>query len=118
LKTLPFENILQPIQREVVRKFAGNNESQQSRTGKAFLNRCLRFGGCLDLGIFTGLFAIGAGILLAHMPQAFEMAGKVFDLPTLLAADLLSLLAAAQTASLFCRELIDVCADREMVEIR
>jgi hypothetical protein len=38
--------------------------------------------------IFAGLFATGAGILLAHMPQAFEVAGKVFDLPAFLAADL------------------------------
>ena len=118
LKTLPFENILQPIQREVICKFAGNNESEQSRTGKALLDRCLRFGRCLDLGIFAGLFATGAGILLAHMPQALEMAGEVFDLPALLAADLLSLLAAARTASLFCCQLIDVRADRKMFEIR
>src|SRR3984893_2934769 len=118
LKTLPFENILQPIQREVIRKFAGNNESEQSRTGKALLDRCLRFGRCLDLRIFDGLFATGAGILLAYMPPAFEMAWDVFDLPASLAADLLSLLAAARTASLFCSQLIDLRADREIFEFR
>jgi len=52
------------------------------------------------------------------MPQALEVAGKVFDLPAFLAADLLSPLAAARTASLFCSQLIDVRADRKMVEIR
>ncbi len=41
------------IKREVIRKFAGNNESQQSRTGKALLDRCLRFGRCTDLGDFS-----------------------------------------------------------------
>src|SRR5437588_733638 len=118
LKTLPFENILQPIEREVISKFAGNNESQQARTGKALLDRCLRFGRCLDLRIFAGLFATGAGILLAHMLQALEVSGEVFDLPALLAADLLPLFAAARTASLFYRELIDMSADRKMLEIR
>jgi hypothetical protein len=52
------------------------------------------------------------------MPQALEVSGKVFDLPALLAADFLSLLAAARAASLFCRELIDVRADRKIFEIR
>ena len=49
--------------------------------------------------------------------RKLEMAWNVFDLLAFLAADLLSLFTAARTASLFCRELIDVCADREMVEI-
>src|SRR6267142_2128313 len=115
---MTFDNSLHPIQREVIRKFAGNNESEQSRTGKALLDRCLHFGRCLDLRIFAGLFATGAGILLAHMSQAFEVSGEVFDLPALLAADLLSLLAAARTASLFCCLLIDVRTDRKMFEIR
>jgi hypothetical protein len=52
------------------------------------------------------------------MLQALEMAGNVFDLPALFAADFLSLLAAARAASLFSRELIDVRADRKMFEPR
>jgi len=52
------------------------------------------------------------------MLQALEMAGNVFDLPALFAADFLSLLAAARAASLFSREIIDVRADWKMFEIR
>jgi len=51
------------------------------------------------------------------MLQALEVSREVFDLLALLSADFLSLLATARAASLFCRELIDVRADRKIFEI-
>ena len=103
--------ILQPIQREVIRKFAGNNESEQSRTGKAPPSIAVSaFTAASIWGFSPACSQRGAGILLAHMPQAFEVPGEVFDLPALLAADLSALLAAARTEALFCSQLIDVRA--------
>src|SRR5258708_6266554 len=117
-KALRLEDIFQPIEWKVISELAGNDVGQQPRTRKAFFDRRLRFRRCRDLRIFSRQLTLGAGILLAHMPQALEVSGEVFDLPALLAADFLSLLAAARAASLFGRKLIDVRADRKIFEIR
>src|SRR5258708_32373987 len=118
LKALPLEDVFQAIKRQVISELAGHDVGQQPRSRKAFFDRRLRFCRGRDLRIFSRQLTLGTCILLAHMLQALEMSGKVFDLPALFASDLLSLLAAARASPLSCTELLDVRADWKMVEIR
>ena len=118
LKALPLEDVFQAIKRQVISELAGNDVRQQPRSRKTFFDRRLRFRRCRDLRIFSRQLTLGTRILFAHMLQALEVSGDVFDLPALLVADFLSLLAAARTTLLFCGELIDVRADWKMFEIR
>jgi hypothetical protein len=62
LKALPFEDILQPIQQQVVGELAGHDVGQQPRT-----DRCLSFRRRLDLGIFSGALTAATGIFLPRM---------------------------------------------------
>jgi hypothetical protein len=49
-----------------------------------------------------------AGVLLAHVLEALEVAGQVLDLPTLLGANLFSFRAAARAGALGSAQFIDV----------
>jgi hypothetical protein len=100
----------------VARKFAGNHESEQSRTDKSLLDRRHRFRRCRDLRIFCNQLTPGTRILLAPMLQALEMTWDVFDLPALRYRSLAAV--HGSTSSFVVLQGVDVRADREMVEIR
>src|SRR6516162_594614 len=53
-----------------------------------------------------------------HMLEAFEVSRNVFDLPTLLAADLLALHTTARAGQLFWAQLVYVGVDGETLEVR
>ena len=57
------------------------------------------------------------GILLAHMMDALEVAGKIFDLPALVGANFLALFAAAGAGPLFGAQLVDVRGDGKVFEV-
>src|SRR5213076_3632173 len=69
---------------------------------------CFCFGGYFDLRVLAGTFATGARILFAYMLETFEMSRDVFDLPALLAADLLALYTATRAGPLFSAQLVYV----------
>src|ERR1700747_221778 len=62
--------------------------------------------------------AARAGILLAHMVDAFEATRKVFDLPALLGTYFFALDATAGTGALLGAQLVHARGDREIFEIR
>jgi hypothetical protein len=51
------------------------------------------------------------------MMDAFEMAGKIFHLPTFVRADLLALDAAARAGSFSRVQLVDLCSYRKIFEV-
>jgi hypothetical protein len=117
LKALPLENIFQPIEWEVICKFASYDESQQPWAGKTFFDRRLRLGGYGDLRIFSLPLTMGARILLAHMLEAFEVSRDVLDLPGLLAADFLALHTATRADPFFCAQLVYVGLHRKISKV-
>ena len=103
---------------EVICKFAGYDKSQKPWPSKAFLDGCVCFGGHGDLRIFSLTLTTGARILLAYMREPFEVSRNVFDLPALLAADLFALYTATGAGPLCCAQLVYVCLDRKVLEVR
>jgi len=118
LESLAGENLLQPVQRQIIGELARHDISQQPRPRQSPLDR--RVGPCRqrDLGRFSYHFAVCAGILLAHVLDALEAPGHVLDLPTLLRADLLALDSAARAGALCGAQLVDLRGDRQVLEVR
>ena len=95
LKPLPCEDVFQPVVREVIRKLARNDKSQQPRPGHALVNCHLRLGRRLHLRVVAVVLAASASILSAYVMDPHEVAGKIFHLPAFVRADLLALDTAA-----------------------
>src|SRR5919109_3671778 len=117
LKALPLENIFQPIEWEVIRKFASYDEGQQPRTRKALFDGRLWLGRYFEPWIFSLPLTMGARILLADMLEAFEVSRNVLDLPALLAADLLALLTAAWADPFFRAQLVYVSLHWKILKV-
>src|SRR5260370_9282488 len=90
LEALPREDIFKTVQRKIVRVLAGYDIGQQAWTGKPLVDGRLRPFRRLDAGVFAVRLAACAGILLAHMLDAFEVAREIFYLPALIGPYLLS----------------------------
>ena len=52
------EDLLQPVQRQMVRHLAGHHVRQQARTGQSLFNRLLGFCGQIDMGLAIALLAM------------------------------------------------------------
>jgi hypothetical protein len=108
---------LDTVKGEVLRKFAGSNVGQQTWSGQALFDRRLRLSGGFHLRVFAVVLARRTGVLLAHMMQAFKVAGIIFDLPTLVSTDLLSLQTTAGTRALFGAQFVNLFGDGEIFEV-
>ena len=93
LETLSLEDVFQPVQRQVIGKLARHDVTTVAQVRPAPFDRR---SGLPPLGSAARRCRPGrAGILLAQVLDAFEMAGKIFDLPGLVRADLFALRSAA-----------------------
>src|ERR1019366_3478310 len=71
----------------------------------------------MDTGVFAVRLATRAGILLAHMLDAFEVAGKIFHLPALIGTNLLALDTAARAQALFSVQFVNVRGNWKVFEV-
>jgi len=67
----------------------------------------LRLGRHLYPRVVAVALATRAGILLAHMMDAFEVAEQILNPPTIVGADLLTLYAAARAGTLLRTQFVD-----------
>src|SRR6202035_1340930 len=117
LEALPREDVFKPVQRKKIPIFARYDIGQQAWTGKPLVDSRLRPFRRLDAGVFAVPLAACAGILLAHMLDAFEVAWQILDLPAFLGADLLARQAAARARPLCFAQLVDMRAHRKVLEV-
>ena len=116
-EALAGENVLDTVERKVLGKFAGCDIGQQTGSGQSLVNRRLRLGCGFHPRVVAVVFARRAGVLLAHMMQAFKMAGVIFDLPALVGTDLLALNTTARTRALFGTQFVNLRGDGEIFEV-
>lgn len=117
LKPLPPEEVLQPVQWKIIVEFAGDDVSQQSRSGHAFVDRCIWFRCRFHLWIFAVRLAARARIFFANVLNALEAAGNILDLPAFFGAHLFALHTAARADALLRAQFINVRGDGEIFEI-
>ena len=117
LEPLPLEDVFQPVQRQVIGELTRYDVSQQSRSGQPLVDCGSGFAAVSDLRAGAVAFARRAGVLLAQVLDALEVAGIVFDLPALVRADLLALGSAARAGALFRAQFVDVRGDGEVLEV-
>jgi hypothetical protein len=115
---LPREDVFQSIVRKVIVELAGHDVAQQTRTSQPLVDCRFRLGRGLDLRVVAVDLADRAGVLVAHMMDALEVAREVLDLPALLLADLLAFEATAWASAFLCAQLVHVRSDRKALEIR
>src|ERR1017187_7235151 len=101
----------------IISELARYDVSQQPRSGHALVDRCLRLGCGFHLRVVSSALAGRAGIFLAQMMDAFEVAGKIFDLPAMVRADFLALDAAAWASPLLLAQLVDTGGYRKIFEV-
>jgi hypothetical protein len=77
----------------------------------------LRFLRCLDTRVLPVALAVRAGVLLAHMMDALEVAGKILHLPAFLGADLSALQATAGTGAFRFAQLVNLRTDGKVLEV-
>ena len=118
LKTVPREDVLQAVQRQVIGVFAGDHIRQQPRTGHAFVDRLRRFFSQGDVGVFGVVLALLAGVLDLNVLDPLEAAGDIFDLPARFLADLRAGFAAAGTDLLSVGQVVFLAHHRQVIERR
>src|ERR1039458_3184113 len=101
----------------IISELAGYDVSQRPRAGHALVDRCLRLGCGFHLRVVSTALAARAGIFLAHMMDAFEVAGKILHLPAFVRADLLACDAAARARTLGRAQFVDLQSYRKIVEV-
>lgn len=92
--------MFEPVERQVVAKFARDDVGQQSRPGQPLVDRLRRLGRGRDLGIDRRGLAAFAGVGVADVPQHLERRRQVFELLAHLPTDPLAHLAAARAGLL------------------
>jgi hypothetical protein len=116
LESLARENLFQPVQRQVIGKLAGDDVSQQPGPASPRSRGDSARAATVICGFSPEASHARRHTSCAHA-DALEVPGKVLDLPALLRADLLPLLAAARAGALFPAQLVDVRGDRQILEV-
>jgi hypothetical protein len=116
-EALTGEDVFQPVEGKIVGELAGYDEGQQTGAGQAFFYRSFRLSCCLDLWPVAFGLTSNTSVFLAYVLQPFKMARMIFNLPTLLCADLLALFSAAGAGALLGTQLVHEGGGRQVFEL-